>query len=71
LEKTHLGDVRAFAWNGVRSDDTAPRLPLCWKKPGLPITLTSESLWTSRTYRNFRHVCAAFYQGYTYLFLLM
>ena len=71
LEKTHLGDVWAFTWNGVRSDDTATRLPLCWKKPGLPITLTSESLWTCKTYRNFKCVRAAFHQGCTYLFLLM
>jgi hypothetical protein len=57
LEKTHLGDVRFFfTWNGVRSGDTAARLPLYWRRPGLPITLMSESLWTCSTYRNFKYV---------------
>jgi hypothetical protein len=57
---------------GFRSDDTAARLPLYWKRPGLPITLTSELLWTFRAYRNFKYVLrAAFQRGYTYLFLVM
>ena len=71
LEKTHLGDVQFLHGNGVRGGDTSTRLPLYWKRPGLPITLTSESLWTCRTYRNFKYVCSAFQQGHTYLFLLM
>ena len=57
LEKTHLGDVRFFfSWNSVRDSDTAARLPLYWRRPGLPIILTSESLWTCSTYRNFKYV---------------
>jgi RNA polymerase Rpb1 len=73
LEKTHLGDVRIFStWHGVRSDDTATRLPLYWRKPGLPITPTSESLWTCNTYRNFKYdICATFQQDSTYLVLVL
>lgn len=72
LEKTHLGDVRNFTWNVFRNRDSAARLPLYWRRPGLPITLTSESSWTCSTYRNFKYVlCAALRHGHTYLFLLM
>lgn len=70
LEKTHLGDVQLFfTWNGVRSGDTAARLPQYLRKPGLPITLTSESLWTRSTFRDFKYVlCAALQHDHTYLF---
>lgn len=72
LEKTHLGDVW-FLHGIIFGVVIWPlRLPLYWKRPGLPITRTSESLWTSRTYRNFKYVlCSAFQRGYTYLFLIM
>jgi hypothetical protein len=70
LEKTHLGDVRFFLPGMVFGVVIrAARLPLYWRRPGLPITLTSESLWTCSTYRNFKYVlCAALQHGHTYLF---
>jgi hypothetical protein len=50
----------------------AARLPLYWRRPGLPITLTLESLWTCSTYRNFKYVlCAALQHGHTYLFFFL
>lgn len=43
LEKTHLGDVRFSVRNGLRNGNVVARLPPYSRRPGLPITLTSES----------------------------
>ena len=69
LEKTHLGDVRFSVRNGLRNGNVVARLPPYSRRPGLPITLTSELLWMFRAYRSFRYVpFATFDRRYPYPF---
>jgi len=70
LEKTHLGDVRFSVRNGLRDGNVVARLPPYSRRPGLPITPTSELLWMFRAYKNFRYAFVTFNRRYPYPFLL-
>ena len=68
LEKTHLGDVRILSGMMYGCGHTVARLLLYSRRPGLPITLTSELLWIFRVYRNFRYSpLTTFEREYSYL----